>query len=217
MRTAGSNQSTLGPTPSPTLPAWQQAEYWRYTTRLVPWTLTATSILLGAAWAIRTHLDTANERSVLAVISTISLCAVFDDDAGVITSATPTPLWARRMPRAVIPLSVLAVAWALMVVGVAARRTGTVESAPVWATTLEWFTVAVSQLVVGAIASRRPGASGSIAPGLLVALVWLTAEGAPMLHRQMHPVRSHPALWCALLFVALSAIAVAAQERRWRS
>jgi len=190
-------------------------ELWRYSTRLAPWTLISTCILLGAAWAARTHLDATNERSVLAVLSSIALCAVFDDDAAAVTNTTPTPRWARRLPRAAVPVAALATAWALIVVMVAARRTGPAELTPWWAMTLEWSTVASSQLAVGAIAARRPGSFGSIAPGLLVALVWLTVEGVPMLHRHLHPVREHSMTWVGLLALTMVTIAAAWHEGPW--
>lgn len=196
--------------------AFIRPELWRYSARLVPWTLIATSVLLGAAWAIRTHLDAANERSVLAVISTLALCAVFDDEAAVLTAATPTPLWCRRFPRAAVPLVVLGLTWAVVVAAVAARRTGPMDTAPWWSMTLEWVTVAVSQLAVASVGARRPGMTSSIAPGLLIALVWLTAEGAPTLHRHLHPVQAHAASWCVLLSAASTVLVVASRERSWR-
>lgn len=191
-------------------------ELWRYASRLAPWTLIATCVLLGAAWSIRTHLDAANERSVLAVISTLALCAVFDDEAAVLTAATPTPLWCRALPRAAVPIVVLGLAWAVEVAAAAARRTGPMDTAPWWAMTLEWITVAMSQLAVGAVIARRPGTTGSIAPGLLVSLLWLTAEGAPTLHRHVHPVHAHPVPWFVLLSVAAAVLVVASRESRWR-
>jgi hypothetical protein len=78
--------------------------------------------------------------------------------------------------------------------------------------TLEWSTVAASQLAVAAVTARRPGTTASIAPGLLVALVWLTAGAAPTLHRHLHEVRSHAVTWCALLTAALATIIAASQE-----
>jgi hypothetical protein len=191
-------------------------ELWQYVSRLVPWALIATSLLLGAAWAIRTHLDVANERSVLAVISTLALCAVFDDEAAALTAATPTPLWGRWLPRATVPIVVLGLAWAVVVAAVAARRTGPMETAPWWAMTLEWVAVATSQLAVAAVGARRPGTTGSIAPGLLIALIWLTAESAPIVHSQLHPVQAHAALWCVLLSTSSTVLVVAARERPWR-
>jgi hypothetical protein len=168
------------------------------------------------AWAVRTRLDVANERSVLAVISTLALCAVFDDDAAVLTAAAPTPLWARRLPRGAVPVLVLGAAWAVTVTTVAVRRAGPAEFTPWWAMTLEWSTVAASQLAVGAVAARRPAAKGSIAPGLLVAVVWLGAEGASMLHRHFHPVQAHAPLWGGLLLCALATITAASREPSWR-
>lgn len=196
--------------------AMTRPELWRYASRLVPWTLIATSVLLGAAWSIRTHLDAANERSVVAVISTLALCAVFEDEAAMLTAATPTPLWCRRLPRATLPLVALGLTWAIVVAAVATRHAGPTDTAPWWAMTLEWVTVATSQLAVAAVGARRPGLTGSIAPGLLLALVWLTAEGAPTLHRHLHPVQGHPWVWCVLLSAATATLIVASRERPWR-
>jgi len=191
------------------------SELWRYTARLVPWALTATSVLLGVGWAVTTRLDAANERSVLAVISTLALCAVLDDDARAFTVATPVPRWQRNLPRVVVPATVLGVAWAATVALVTAAQTGPADPAPWWAMTLEWSTVAASQVAIATVAARRPGTTGSIGPGLLVALVWLATEGAPMLHRYYHPVRLHAAVWLALLSATLLVIALASRDRRF--
>ncbi len=185
---------------------------WRDVSRLVPWTLAATSLALGIAWAARSHLDVATERSLLAVLSTLALSAVFDDDARTLTGAVPTPLWARRMPAAAVPVVVLWIGWVAITVVVVALRTGPVESAPSWALGLEWSTVAASQLAVASVVARRPGASSSIAPGLLVATVWLAAAGAPMLHRHLQPVHAHPNPWWALLIVSLLVVCGASSD-----
>ncbi len=211
---------TWGPDTVATTSRWSAAlvrlEMWRYSTRLVPWPLVAASTSIGTAWAVRSHLDTANERSVLAVISTLALCAVFDDQASAFTTATPTPLWARQLTRAAVPLVVLGLAWALVVAVVTRLHTGPVEAAPPWAMALEWCTVASSQLAVAAIGSHRAGSTGSVLPGLVVSLVWIAGGANPDLHSHLFPVSEQVAAWCALLCAASVIVAATSREWPWR-
>lgn len=211
---------TWGPDTVATTSRWSAAlfrlEMWRYSTRLVPWPLAAASTSIGTAWAVRSHLDTANERSVLAVISTLALCAVFDDQASAFTTATPTPRWARQLTRAAVPVIVLGLAWALVVAAVTSLHTGPVEAAPTWAIALEWCAVASSQLAVAAIGSHRAGSTGSVLPGLVVSLVWIVAGANPLLHGHLFPVSEQVAAWSTLLCAASVIVAATSREWSWR-
>ena len=184
--------------------------YWRYLARLEPWTLLATPTLLGIAWAARSDLDNPLEMTVFTVLTTLALCAVFDDDACAFTAAAPTPLWARRLAAAATPFLILALTWAVTVALVTSgdRPAG---STPWWAMALEWATVAASQLTLGAVTARRSHSTGPVMPGLILAVVWLAALGAPMFQRHVEPPQDHLTLWCGLL--AAAAIVIAATSR----
>lgn len=210
--------TAVGPTPTDAVarracpPAWTSPRLWRDAARLVPWTLLVTSMALGAAWAVRSQLDVAVERSLLAVICTLGLCVALDDEAAELSSATPTVRWARRLPRAAVPVVVLLSGWTALVVGVAATRTSPAESSPWWAWALEWATLAASQLAVAAVAAGRSATGGSIAPGLLLGLVWLAAAGAPALHRHLQPVEQHTHVWSVLMIAAAAVFVGASVE-----
>jgi len=209
VRTAGSAHVSATPTPTRPPRALANLHYWRYVSRLAPWTVVATGVLLGVAWASRTHLDEPLEMSVLAVVTTLPLCTVFDDGASAFTAAAPTPLWARRLSFMSGPFVVVTSAWAVTV-----AVAGADSSAPWWAVALEWATVAASQLALGAAAARRQPTNASVLPGLVLALIWFTSAGAPVLQRQLQPVRTHLVLWCGLLATAVAVIAASSRDRR---
>lgn len=189
-------------------------QHWRYVSRLAPWPLIVAGIVIGSTWAARSHLNSALDVTVLAVITTLALSRFFADDADAFTGAVPTPLWARRLSMAAGPLAVVAVAWALTV-AVTSGGGGRGEESPWWAMTFEWATVAASQLALGAAASRRSPASDSVLPGLLMALIWL-ATGVPLLHRHLHPVDAHVVIWFVLFAAAMSTVVVESRDRARR-
>ncbi len=191
------------------------AQYWRYVSRLAPWTLIATGALLGVAWSIRTHLDDPLDPAVLAAVTTAALSVVFEDDAYALTGPVPAPLWVRRLSAATVPVLVLFLSWvATVIVAISTSGDDRVASLPWWAMALEWSTVAASQLALGAMSARRHPGAVSILPGLILGLVWICAAGAPIIQRRLRPVETHPILWCVLLVAAAAWIALSSQEVR---
>lgn len=203
-----------GASPTGRSGALRVPQHWRYVSRLAPWPLIAAGIVIGAVWAARSHLDSTLEVTVLAVLSTLALSSVFTDDADAFAGAVPTPMWARRLSRAAGPLMLVGGTWATTV-AITAADDGRGRVAPWWAMTLEWATVAASQLALGAAASRRSPASDSVLPGLLMALIWL-ATGVPLLHRHLHPVDAHVVIWFVLFAAAMSTVVVESRDRARR-
>lgn len=199
-------------TPSRRSAALTLPELWRYSARLVPWTFVITTLGLAVAWGMRSRLDTATERSVLAILSTLALCAVLDDPAVKFTKATPTALWARRVTRAIPPVMTAFLVWISMLLIAPPGYEGPVESTPWWALALEWATLATSQLVVAALLALRAGAGSTVAPGMFVALLWLTAERLPALQRNLHPVSIHVWMWCALAAAGVGALVALSRD-----
>lgn len=188
-------------------------QLWKYACRLAPWSLIGVSLLLSAACGLRTHLDTGSERSVLAILSTLALCAVLEDPAAAFAHVAPTALRVQRVIRLLPPLALIVVVSAAVLVMSPLRYPGPIESTPTWALILEWATLATSQLIVAALISQRDRAGSPIMPGLFVALVWLTAERLPTLHQQLYPVSDHPALWGALLAIGAAAFCALSRDR----
>lgn len=193
--------------------ALAQRECWRYVTRLAPWPLIATCIAIGVLWAVRTHLDDALELSVLAVSTTLALSTVFDDDADEFTAATPTPRWVRSFESASGSLIVLALAWSATVAVVVTLGRGSPPE-PWWAMALGWMTIAATQLALSATMTRRQPTSGSMLPGLVLALLWMSTVAVPTFQRHLHPVHEHVPLWVGLLAAAVAITAVASRDRR---
>ena len=184
-------------------PAVRTRHLWRNELRLQPWTLLVTTVLLGAAWAVGSRLDTAFERSLLAVVTTVALSTVLDDVAAAMTAASPTPLVARRLVRATVAVAALAAPWAVIGLAAATFLAPFADTAPWWADVLVWAAMAASQLTLGAVRGGGNGGRASTGPGVLLALAWITLTGAPRIHERLNPVSDHAVTWCAILAFAV--------------
>ena len=184
---------------------------WRYESRLLPWPMLVTTAAIGTAWGVASHLDTAAERMLVAVLTTMALCTVLDDPAAQLTAASPTSLAIRRAPRATIAVIVLGTSWLAILAAASLAHTETSEPSALWGEALVWGTLAASQLAVAAASGSRGGASGSILPGLFVSLSWIVVSGVPSLQRHLQPVPDHITAW--LLILAGSLAVIVAESR----
>jgi len=162
--------------------------------RLLPVAVLAAGVITGAAWAAATDLETATQRSLLAVVTTMALSTALHDTAGALTAASPTSRRRRLLVAATVAVVPAFLGW-LVVVQVCAPAPGVTASL-----TLEWATVAMLQLAAGAHAARWSD-DLSAGPGLVVGLLWFMAGAAPRVHDRLHPVGDHLTTWVALLTV----------------
>ncbi len=184
---------------------------WRYESRLLPWTMLVTTAAIGTAWGVASHLDTATERILVAVLTTVALCNVLDDPAAQLTAASPTSLAIRRAPRATVAVIVLATSWLAILAAASFTHPQSSEPSALWEEALVWGSLATSQLAVAAASGSRGGASGSIFPGLFVALSWIVVSAVPSLQRHLQPVPDHITTW--LLILAGSLAVIVAESR----
>lgn len=166
----------------------------RFRLRLLPLSLLAAGAVTGVAWAAATDLETATQRSLLALVTTMALSTVLHDAAGALTGASPTSRRRQMIASASAALVPAFLGW-LVVVQVWAPARGVTA-----ALTLEWVTVAMVQLAAGAHTARWTD-DPSAGPGLVVGLVWFAVGAAPRVHDRLHPVGDHLATWAALLAV----------------
>ncbi len=194
----GASRRTKRPRPRRSRPG--AAALCGYTWRLFP---TSTVLVLGAvgcAWAVASKLDAPIEGTTLAVLASLALSVVFVDAAAPLTAASVRPLYMRRAMPALLGLGQATVGW------LAARSlAATLVDAPWpgrWAL-LEWLTIALSQLAIGAVISRRRAEAVSFGPGLVVALLWYVGVAAPRLHQQLFDPADHPWRWTGLIIAAV--------------
>lgn len=162
--------------------------------RLLPLAVLAAGVITGVAWAAATDLETATQRSLLAVVTTLALSTALHDTAGALTGASPTSRRRQMVASAGAALVPAFLGW-LVVVQVSAPALGVTSSL-----SLEWATVAMLQLAAGAHAARWTD-DPSAGPGLVVGLVWFAVGAAPRVHDRLHPVGDHLTTWVALLAV----------------
>jgi hypothetical protein len=193
-------------------PSVRTRQLWRTELRLQPRTLLVTTLVLGAAWAVGSRLDTAFERSLLAVATTIALSTVLDDVAAAMTAASPTPLVVRRSVRAVVAVAVLAVPWAVIGLAVGPLRGPFADTAPWWADALVWAAMAASQLALAAVRGGGRSGPGSTGPGVILALAWIALTGAPRIHERLEPVSDHVVPWVVVLAAGVAVFLAASSD-----
>ena len=170
-----------------------------YTWRLFPTSTFLVSCAVGCAWVVTSTLDAPIEGTTLAVLASLALSVVFVDTAAPLTAASVRPLYMRRAMPALFGLGQATVGW------LAARSlAASLVDAPWpgrWAL-VEWLTISLSQLAIGAVTSRRRAEAVSFGPGLVVALLWYVGVAAPRLHQHLFDPADHPWRWTGLLVVS---------------
>lgn len=179
--------------------------HWAYAARLSP---AATLLILAAlcwTWAIAGTLDTAIERTTLAILSTLGLSIVLVDAAAEVTASSVVALGWRRLVAGSIGVAASLAAWWVARLLAAVAEPG-VPAIGRW-DLLEWSVIAASQLSVAAAVTRsRPGRM-TFGPGMLLGLIWYSSVSAPRLHTALFDPVDHAWRWAALLvaFVAITA------------
>ena len=176
---------------------------WGYVWRLFPATTFLAVGAIGCAWAVASKLDAAIEATSLSIMVSIALSVVLVDTAEPLAAPSVMPLYRRRVVPALLGLALATGAW------LTARSLAAVFVDAPWSgrwNLLEWLTIAMSQLAIGAITNRRRAEAVTFGPGLVVALSWYVGVAAPRLHQQLFDPIDHPWRWGAL---ALTFAAVA--------
>jgi hypothetical protein len=182
-----------------------QRSHWGYVLRLSPTATLAAVAAICCVWAVAGELDTAIERTTLAILSTVGLSIILVDAAAELTAPSVVALGWRRLAAGSIGVAATFVTWwsARALAAAAGTRVPMVGR---W-DLLEWSTIAASQLAVAAVVARNRPARLTFGPGLLIGLAWYVVVSAPGFHTSLFDPVDHAGRWVALLAAFLTVTA----------
>ncbi|MEZ5380748.1 MAG: hypothetical protein R2754_03010 [Microthrixaceae bacterium] len=182
---------------------------WGVGRRLLPVATYAAWGVICGAWAVASGLDAPIETTVLAILASVVLSVVFVDAAAAVTAPSVLTLMRRRFVAALLGTGLATTTW------LAARCLAAAFGGGPWPgrwALLEWSTIALSQLAVGALASTRRPDSTSFGPGVVLGLVWYLVVAMPRSHEALFDPQDHPLEWSVMLATALLIAMLASRD-----